>query len=63
MQKKVDAADVFHASQFDILRVTSTSVAKETRRDLVLARVHESIVKGVQCVSKETNLVMNVETN
>ncbi|CAB3983983.1 Hypothetical predicted protein [Paramuricea clavata] len=42
----VDAAEVFHASQINILPVTSESVAKETQRDPILARVYDSIVKG-----------------
>ena len=44
----VDSSEVFHASQFMPLPVTVTSeaVARETRRDPVLARVHESMVKG-----------------
>ena len=37
---------MFLASQFVPLPVTSEAVARETRRDPVLARVHESIVKG-----------------
>ena len=37
---------MFHASQFVPLPVTSEAVARETRRDPVLARVHESVVKG-----------------
>ena len=44
----VDSSEVFHASQFAPLPVTVTSeaVARETRRDPVVARVHESMVKG-----------------
>ena len=42
----VDWSEVFHASQFVPLPVTSEAIARETRRDPVLARVHESIVKG-----------------
>ena len=42
----VDSSELFHASQFVPLPVTSEAVARETRRDPVLARVHESIVKG-----------------
>ena len=42
----VDSSEVFHASQFVPLPVTSEAVARGTRRDPVLARVHESIVKG-----------------
>ena len=42
----VDSSEVFHASPFVPLPVTSEAVARETRRDPVLARVHESIVKG-----------------
>ena len=42
----VDSSEVFHASQSVLLPVTSEAVARETRRDPVLARVHESIVKG-----------------
>ena len=46
MQKRVDAGEAFHTSQLNILPVASASVAKKTRRDLVLERVHESIVMG-----------------
>ena len=42
----VDSSEVFHASQFVPLPATSEAVARGTRRDPVLARVHESIVKG-----------------
>ncbi|XP_015778003.1 PREDICTED: uncharacterized protein K02A2.6-like [Acropora digitifera] len=42
----VDSSEVFHANQFVSLPVTSEAVARETRRDPVLVRVHESIVKG-----------------
>ena len=42
----VDSSKVFHANQFESLPVTSEAVARETRRDPVQARVHESIVKG-----------------
>ncbi|CAB4018994.1 Transposon Tf2-9 poly, partial [Paramuricea clavata] len=42
----VDAAEVFHATQLNILPVTSESVAKETNRDPILARVYDSIVKA-----------------
>ena len=42
----VDSSEVFHANQFVSLPVTSEAIARETRHDPVLARVHESIVKG-----------------
>ena len=42
----VDSSEVFHASQFVPLPVTGEAIARETRRDPVLARVHESVVKG-----------------
>ena len=42
----VDSSEVFHATQFVPLPITSEAVAGETLRDPVLARVHESIVKG-----------------
>ena len=42
----VDSSEVFHANQFVSLPVTSEAVATETRSDPVLARIHESIVKG-----------------
>ena len=42
----VDSSEVFHANHFVSLPVTSKAVARETRRDPVLARVHESIAKG-----------------
>jgi len=43
---EVDSSEVFHATQFEPLPVTSEAVARETRRDPVLARVYQSIVKG-----------------
>ena len=39
-------SEVFHATQFEPLLLTSEAVAKETRRDSVLSRVYENIVKG-----------------
>ena len=42
----VDSSEVFHATQFVPLPITSEAVAGETRRDPVLARLHGSIVKG-----------------
>ena len=42
----VDSSEVFHANQFVSLPVTREAVSRETRCDPVLARVHESIVKG-----------------
>ena len=42
----MDSSEVFHANQFVSLPVTSEAVARKTRRDPVLASVHESIVKG-----------------
>ena len=41
-----DLSEVFHATQFELLPVTSEAVARETSRDPILARVYESIVKG-----------------
>lgn len=53
----VDSSEVFHATQFVPLPVTSEAVARETRHDPVLARVHESIVKGWSaCVEGSKNL-------
>ena len=45
-ETEVDSSEVFHATQFEPLAVTSEAVARETRRDPVLARVYESVVKG-----------------
>ena len=42
----VDSSEVFHASKFVPLPITSEAVARRTRRDPDLARVYESIVKG-----------------
>ena len=42
----MDLSEVFHATQFELLPVTSEAVARETCRDPILARVYESIVKG-----------------
>ena len=44
-EMEVDSSEVFHATQVEPLPVTSEAVARETRRDPVLARVYESIVK------------------
>ena len=43
---EMDSSEVFHATQFELLPVTSEAVARETRRDPILARVYECIVKG-----------------
>ena len=45
-ETEVDSSEVFHATQFVPLPVTSKAVARETRRDSVLARGYELIVKG-----------------
>ena len=45
-ETEMDSSEVFHATQFELLPVTSEAVARETRRDPILARVYESIVKG-----------------
>ena len=45
-EMEVDSSEMFHATQFETLPVTSEAVAREIRRDPVLARVYESIVKG-----------------
>ena len=45
-ETEVDSSEVFHATQFVPLPVTSKAVARETRRDPVLTRVYELIVKG-----------------
>ena len=45
-ETEIDLSEVFHATQFELLPVTSEAAAKETRRDPILARVYESIVKG-----------------
>ena len=45
-ETEIDSSEVFHATQFELLPVTSEAVARETRRDPTLARVYESIVKG-----------------
>ena len=45
-ETEIDSSEVFHATQFELLPVTSEAVARETRRDPILARVYESIVKG-----------------
>lgn len=42
----MDSSEVFQAAQFELLPITSDTVARETRRDPILARVYESIVKG-----------------
>ena len=45
-ETEVDSSELFHVTQFEPLLVTSEAVARETRRDPVLARLYESIVKG-----------------
>ena len=45
-EMEVDSSEVFHATQFEPLPVTSEAVARETRHDPVLARAYESVVKG-----------------
>jgi len=45
-ETEVDSSEVFHATQFEPLPVTSEAVARETRHDPVLARVYKSVVKG-----------------
>ena len=45
-EMEVDSSEVFHATQFEPLPVTSEAVARETRLDPVLAWLYESIVKG-----------------
>ena len=42
----MNSLEVFHATQFELLLVTSEAVARETRQDPILARVYESIVQG-----------------
>ena len=43
---EMDLSEVFHATQFELLPVTSEAVATETCWDPIFARVYESIVKG-----------------
>ena len=45
-RRHMDSLEVFHATQFELLPVTSKAVASETRRDPILPRVYECIVKG-----------------
>ena len=45
-ETEIDSSEIFHATQFELLPVTSKAVARETSRDPILARVYESIVKG-----------------
>ena len=45
-ETEIDLSEVFHTAQFELLPVNSKAVARETRRDPILARVYESIVKG-----------------
>ena len=45
-ETEVDSSEVIHATQFEQFPVTSEAAGRETHRDLVLARVYESIVKG-----------------
>ena len=39
-ETEVDLSEVFHVTQFEPLPVTSEAVARQTRRDPVLARVY-----------------------
>ena len=45
-ETEIDSSELLQATQFELLPVTSEAVARETRRDSILARVYESIVKG-----------------
>ena len=42
----MDSSEVFHATQFELLPVTSKAVDRETRRDPILPRAYEFVVKG-----------------
>ena len=45
-ETEMGLSEVFHVTQFELLPVASEAVARETRRDPILARVYESIVKA-----------------
>ena len=45
-QDAIDGEDVFHMSQIEHLPVTSAVIQRETRRDNVLARVHDHVANG-----------------
>lgn len=45
-EEDFDSSDIFHAMQIDILPVTSEMIAKETKRDPVLAKVYNALMKG-----------------
>ena len=59
----VDSSEVFHANQFESLPLSSEAVARETRRDPVLVRVHESIVKGWSDSSSRVHSMGNESGN
>ena len=41
-----DLAEMFYATQFDMLPITCVAVAKETQPDPILARVYEFMFRG-----------------
>jgi hypothetical protein len=45
-QDTIDGEDVFHMSQIEHLPVTSVVIQRDTRRDNVLARVHDHFLNG-----------------
>ena len=48
-ETELDLSEMFHATKFELLPVTSEAVARETRGDPILSRFYESVVKG--CLS------------
>ena len=45
-QDTIDGEDVFHVSQIEHLHVTSDIIQRESRRDNVLARLHDHVTNG-----------------
>ena len=45
-EEDIDAVDVFHTSQIELLPVTSDEIRRETQRDMELSRVLESVTQG-----------------
>ena len=45
-EEDIDAVDVFHMSQIELLPVTSDEIRQETQRDMELSWVLESVTQG-----------------
>ena len=61
----MDAEEVFHVSQIELLPVTSEVIRRETRRDGNLSKIYEQVVNGwnIACENEQLNLIITVETS